>query len=98
MANFQAYLRFDDEGQAKRLLPDWVDKDGKWKRPTPKVNFDPVGALFSDYGENDPETGEVIREPVKRDGWHINVIKAVIPAAALQHVVTPEKPDRTLAE
>jgi hypothetical protein len=57
--------------------------------------LDVIGTITTG-GEYDPETGDVITEPVTLDGWHVNY-SGELPEGWEEFVVTPEQPVRVFA-
>jgi hypothetical protein len=64
---------------------------------------DVIGEIWNndgEYSDPDPATGEieVISEPTKLAGWHVNVILAgPLPSLLEEYLVTPTTPNRRFA-
>lgn len=90
------YLRFPDEATAKSVTGWWSKKAG-WLTPSPSLQIAVRGVLYNNDGEYDAETGETIKEPSRKDGFYIDVIKGAIPVDAQKYIIKPDNPDFVLA-
>ncbi|WP_228723059.1 hypothetical protein [Limnobaculum xujianqingii] len=88
------YLRFPDERTAIKCCPEWLDGDN-WIQPTLRIEIAVRGTLYNNDGEYD-EKGNTIKEPTKKVGFFIDVIRGEIPTAAQQYLVNPATPDFVL--
>ncbi|EFI9520617.1 TPA: hypothetical protein OB850_002431 [Escherichia coli] len=90
------YLQFPDEATAKSTTG-WWSKSAGWASPTPELQIAVRGVLLNNDGEYDPDTGEMIKEPSRKDGFFIDVICGYIPTEAQQYIVIPNHPYFVLA-
>ncbi|WP_228723052.1 hypothetical protein [Limnobaculum xujianqingii] len=89
------YLRFPDERTAIKCCPEWFTA-GNWTQPTLRIEIAVRGTLYNDDGEYD-EKGNTIKEPTKKVGFFIDVIRGDVPEAAKEYIVSPTTPDYILA-
>lgn len=89
-------LVFSDETTARTVTGWWSKKSG-WVAPTPALQISVRGTLYNDDAEFDTETGRVIKEPSKKDGFFIDVLYGEIPVDAQRYIVSPDHPLFVLA-
>jgi hypothetical protein len=65
------YLKFTDEAEAQSVLCDYYSSEFGWNVATLEHSLDPVGTLYNNDAVFDLE-GNVITEPTKITGWHVN--------------------------
>ena len=58
------YLKFETEEAARKAIALCSDK----------ISVDTIGAIYNEDGEFDEETGEWIKKPTEKEGWHVNVL------------------------
>ena len=91
------FIRFPDAetGMTALEAAGLLNDDGEFITASHNHALDVIGTITTG-GEYDPETGDVITEPVTLDGWHVNYLGDV-PEEWLQYAVAPENPVRVWA-
>lgn len=69
---FQHFLKFENETQAKSMLPSWINEDGEWERarviPNQKVILQRADFTMSANGEMTQTTPEITVP-----GWYMTI-------------------------
>jgi hypothetical protein len=90
------YLKFTDEAEAQSVLCDYYSSEFGWNCASLIHSLDPVGTLYNNDAVFDLE-GNVITEPTKLTGWHVNFI-GDLPNTVLLYALQPANPKRVFAE